>query len=105
MSADDWHGDVTAVLVDDRETNGQRHSQSQLFAYCAGSGVLGTAAATAVSLTASGITRIAVWATALGLVSLLAGLAYDSAPLNALWSTGRLLRRQRDDARTAASVR
>jgi hypothetical protein len=105
MSASEWHDGGTAVLTDDREAGGRRHRQSKLFAYCAASGVLGTAAATALSFAASGVARIAIWTTALGLVSLLAGLAYDSAPVNALWSTSRLLRRQHADAQPAASVR
>jgi hypothetical protein len=105
MSADDWHDGGTAVLADDRKAGGQRHQQSRLFVYCAASGVLGTAAATALSFAASGVARIAIWASALGLVSLLAGLAYDSARVNALRSTRRLLRRQHGDAQPAASAR
>jgi hypothetical protein len=78
--------------------NEHGHPQPHLFAYCAASGVVGTAAATVTSLAASGVARIAVWATVLCLVSLIAGLGYDSGPANALWSVRRLLRRHHGGA-------
>jgi hypothetical protein len=105
MSGDEWHDGRAVVLTDDREGDDDgQHPQSRLFAYCAASAVVGTAAAMGVSSAASGVARIALWATAIGLVSLLAGLAYDSRPVNALWAASRP-RRQHDDARPAASVR
>jgi hypothetical protein len=104
MSGDEWRDGGAAVLADDRRAGDRRYPQSRLFVYCAGSGALGTAAATALSFAASGVARIAVWATAVGLVSLLAGLAYDSGPVKALWSAGRP-RPQHGDARTASSAR
>jgi hypothetical protein len=89
MSGDEWRDGGAAVLTDDARADDRRCRQSGLFAYCAASGALGTAAATVLSFAVSGVARIAVWATAVGLVSLLAGLAYDSGPMKALWSAGR----------------
>lgn len=80
MSGDEWRDGGAAVLTDDRENGGRRHAQSRLLGYCAASGVLGTVAATAVGMAASGVGRIAVWAGVLALVSLIAGLAYESDP-------------------------
>jgi hypothetical protein len=104
MTGDEWTDSGAAVATDDRDDGDRGYPRSRLFAYCAASGVLGTAAATALSFAASGAARIALWATVVGLVSLVAGLVYDSGPVNALLSAGRP-QRQHGDARPAASVR
>ena len=80
MNGDKWHDGGAMVLTDDGDTDRRRHAQSRLLGYCAVSGVLGTAAATTLGMAASGIIRIAVWAGVLALVSLIAGLAYESNP-------------------------
>lgn len=104
MSSDQRPDGEAALVTADREHGGRRHPRSRLFAYCAASGVTGTAIATALSFAASGVAWIVVWPIAIGLVSLLAGLAYDSGPVKARWSTGRP-GRESGDARPAASVR
>ena len=95
MNSDKWHGGGLAVLADDRGTDGHRNPQTHLLAYCGVSGLLGTGIATVLSLAASGTTRIAIWAAALTLVSLMAGLAYGSRPLDFLLSAYHLSRRRR----------
>lgn len=80
MSGDEWHDGGVVVLTDGRDADGRPHAHSRLLGYCAASGVLGTAAATALGLAASGVIRIAVWAGVLALVSLIAGLAYETDP-------------------------
>jgi hypothetical protein len=97
MNGREWRGGL-AVLAGEREASEQRNPQPHLFAYCAASGVIGTVAATAISLAVSGVARIAVWASVIGLVSLIAGLAYDSAPVNFLWSACYPSRWHRTDA-------
>ncbi len=87
-----------ATLAHHRDTPDEGPGQPDLLAYCALSGVLGTAAATFSSLAATGTARIAIWATVIGSVSLLAGLAYDSTPMRSLWSTWRPSRRHHADA-------
>jgi hypothetical protein len=77
-----------------RDKSDQRH----LLAYCAGSGILGTLAATVMSLAATGIARIAIWTAVLGSVSLLAGLAYGPGPLNLLRLVRQAGHRTRDHA-------
>jgi hypothetical protein len=57
-------------------------ARRHLFAYCVGFGVLATVVATVASFAATGIARIELWIAALGSVSVLAGLAYGSGPLN-----------------------
>lgn len=94
MNEGKWHGCGLAILADDRRAGGHQHLQPQLFAYCAVSGVLGTVIATVLSLAASGATRIAIWAAALALVSLMAGLAYGSGSVSFLWSVCQPSRRQ-----------
>jgi hypothetical protein len=98
MTGDEWHDGGAAVLTDDRDTHGRGHSQSRLLGYCAASGVLGTAAATALGLAASGVTRIAVWAGVLALVSLIAGLAYESSPASFVRAVRQPQRRHRPGA-------
>jgi hypothetical protein len=98
MNGSEWRGSRLAVSAGDHEARDHRHPQLRLFTYCVVSGALGTATASVMSLTASGVTRIAVWAAVIGLVSLLAGLAYDSAPADALWAACRLVRRDHGDA-------
>lgn len=96
MNGSAWRGTGLVVLADDREARDHhRHPRSRLFLYCVASGVVGTAAATVISLAASGVTRIAVWATVIGLVSLIAGVAYDSTPVNLLWTSRHPARRHR----------
>jgi hypothetical protein len=80
MSGDEWHDGGAVVSTEDRDAGGRRHTQPGLLGYCAASGVLGTAAAAALGMAASGVIRIAVWAGVLALVSLIAGLAYESDP-------------------------
>ena len=104
MSSDEWQDGGTAIATDNRGEVGRSHPQSWLFAYCAASGLAGTATAVGLSFAASGVARIAVWATTVALVSLLAGLAYDSGPVNALRSAGRL-RRQHGDVRARSLPR
>jgi hypothetical protein len=87
------------LYMGDRRTRGRQATpQPNLLVYCVVSAILATGAATVTSLTASGVARIAVWSSVLGLVSVLAGLAYDSVPVNALWSACRLARRHRAGA-------
>jgi hypothetical protein len=90
MSGDEWHDGRVATVNDVRGNGGHEHQQrARLFVYCVVSGLTGTAVAAGLSFAASGIARIAVWVAAVGLVSVLAGLAYDSGPVNALRSAGR----------------
>lgn len=86
MNGNEWRGSGLAMLADDREVSRHRRQRPDLFAYCAVSGVLGTATATVMSLATSGVTRLVVWAAVLSSVSLLAGLGYDSGPVNFVWS-------------------
>jgi len=57
--------------------------------YCAVTGAIATIAGAVVSLVAAGTARIGVWAAVLVSVSVGAGLAYDSGPMNALWCSCR----------------
>ena len=89
MSGDEWHDGRAATVTDVRGNGGHEHQRARLFVYCSVSGLTGTAVAAGLSFAVSGIARIAVWVAAVGLVSVLAGLAYDSGPVNALRSAGR----------------
>jgi hypothetical protein len=96
MNGNEWRGGL-AVLGHDREPGDRQSRQPYLLAYCAVSGVVGTAAATVTSLAATGVTRIAIWVAVIGSTSLLAGLGYDSRPVRFLWSACRASRRRRVD--------
>lgn len=81
------------VHMDIYRTRNRRQHQPPLVAYCLASGVLGTAAATALSFTVSGTASFAVWVAALVAVCSLAGFGYDSALLGAAWTAFRRSRR------------
>lgn len=73
----------TLVHMDDyRKRDRQRH-QPPVVTYCLVSGVIATAAATALSFTVSGAASFVVWISALVAVCVLAGFGYDSALLRA----------------------
>jgi hypothetical protein len=55
-----------------------RRTPYQVIAYCLLSGIVALAAGAAVSLTISGMGRIALWAAVTGVVAVAAGIAYDS---------------------------
>jgi hypothetical protein len=72
--------------------------QARLFAYCAGSGMVATSAATVSGLATTGTARIVVWAAVLGSASVAAGIIYLSRPMLA----ARLARRAAQRAWTRA---
>lgn len=72
-----------------------RSTQRRLLGYSAGSGVLATAAATVTAFAANGTVRIVLWTAVLGSVSLLAGLAYASGPLQSLRLARQAVQRAR----------
>jgi hypothetical protein len=56
-----------------------------LVTYCVISGIIATSVGTSVGLTFSGSARITAWSVTIACVSVLAGLAYGSTAVNALW--------------------
>jgi hypothetical protein len=65
-----------------------------VFTYCLISGTVATIAGAVVSLAAVGTARIAAWSAVIVSVSVVAGLAYDSGPVKALWCFFRQLLRR-----------
>jgi hypothetical protein len=57
--------------------------------YCVISGVIATAAGSAVSLAVVGTARFVAWAAVLASVSVVAGLGYGSTPVNVAWDCCR----------------
>lgn len=80
------HEGGALLHLDDYRTR-ERQKPPPAFAYCLASGTLGTAAATALCFTASGVTRFLLWSAVLAFVSAVAGLSYRSALVRAAWPT------------------
>jgi hypothetical protein len=78
-------GDAVVVRLDDY----RRRQPPPLAAYCVTLGVAGTAVATALSCTVTGIAACVVWAAVIATFCVAAGLAYDSALLAAGWAACR----------------
>ena len=72
-----------------RQGDAQKRCRPHVLAYCVVTGVIATTAGAVVSLVAVGTARIGAWAAVLVSVSVGAGLAYDSGPVNALWFSCR----------------
>jgi hypothetical protein len=64
--------------------------------YCLVCGTVATTAGTCVGLAVSGTARIAAWSVTVVCLSALAGIAYGSAAVNALWERCRHLVRRAD---------
>jgi hypothetical protein len=84
----------TFVRMDDYRTRSWSQHRPPLAVYCLASGVIGTAAATALSFTVSGAASFAVWISVLVLVCALAGFGYESALPGAVWAACRRLHRR-----------
>ena len=67
----------------------QDRCRPSVLGYCVVTGAIATIAGAAVSLVAAGTARIGLWAAVLVSISIGAGLAYDSGPMNALWCSCR----------------
>jgi len=65
-----------------------------VFTYCVIVGALATAVGAVVSLAAAGALRMVGWSLAIVSVSVIAGLAYDSGPVKAMWYFSRQLLRR-----------
>ena len=75
--------DLLPSVADDRRAlHGRRWPE--VIIYSLVSGVAGMVAGAAVSLVVSGTARAAVWCAVAGATSVGAGLAHDTAPVNAL---------------------
>jgi hypothetical protein len=83
------------LRMDDHRKRGPRRRRVPLLAYCLGSGGVGAAVATALSVTVAGAARLPVWSAVAGSVSVLAGLAYGSTLPRAAWAACRRLSRRR----------
>jgi hypothetical protein len=59
-------------------------------------GAIATTVGAVVSLTAAGAPRMVGWSLVIVFVSVVAGLAYDSGPVKAVWYFSRQLRRRVD---------
>lgn len=81
------------VRMDDYRAGRRRRQQPPLWAYCAACGTVATTAATGLSFTATGIASLVVWAGVIAVVCVVAGLAYDSALVEAAWAACRRGRR------------
>jgi|HubBroStandDraft_5_1064220.scaffolds.fasta_scaffold151833_3 hypothetical protein len=82
------------LRVQDSSAPDSKPPGPHVVAYCVISGGAATTAGTALGLAFSGSARITAWSVTIACVSVLAGLAYGSTAVNAMWDRCRhLLRR------------
>jgi hypothetical protein len=65
-----------------------------VFTYCVIAGAVATTVGAVVSIAAAGVPRMVTWSLVIVSVSVVAGLAYDSGPVKAMWYFSRQLLRR-----------
>jgi hypothetical protein len=69
------------------QTRTRPRRQPRLLLYCLACGTVATTAATGLSLIVSGTAKLFVWSAVIASATIIAGLAYDSAVVSAVWAS------------------
>jgi hypothetical protein len=80
-----------------QSARGSRYREQRgphVFTYCVIAGAVATTVGAVVSLTTAGAARMVAWSLVIVSVSVVAGLAYDSGPVKAMWYFSRQLLRR-----------